>query len=253
MKNSWYAFTGTAPMNQTIYRPKAILFDHDGVLVTSEELHFLAWQQLLKDMGLPWSEVRFDGMVGRPAPLILSTLLDQFKPGWTAAEYDVDALALKKNDYYLEYARTQLGLYPGVREGLAWAKSLGIPCGVVSNAKRRELKASLSMLKIEEYFRVVLSRDDVVRPKPDPGPFEFAALSLGVSPSECVAIDDSPTGLEGALLAGCVTASVTTNYPRRVLESPVPGRPDLKPVHIADTMDGFFAWLQNLPTRTLSP
>jgi glycosyltransferase involved in cell wall biosynthesis len=45
--------------------------------------------------------------------------------------------ALKKNDYYLEYARTQLGLYPGVREGLAWAKSLGIPCGVVSNAKSR--------------------------------------------------------------------------------------------------------------------
>lgn len=236
-------------MSQTIYRPKAILFDHDGVLVTSEQLHFLAWQQLLKDMGLPWTEIRFEGMVGQPAPLILRALLDQFKPGWTSADFDIDALALKKNDYYLEYAKSQLGLYPGVREGLVWAKTLGIPCAVVSNAKRRELMASLTMLRMEEYFRVVLSRDDVVRPKPDPGPFEFAAMSLGVTPEECVAIDDSPTGLEGALLAGCVTASVTTNYPRSALELPVPGRPDLSPVWIGDTMEAFFSWLAALPAR----
>ena len=234
-------------MSQMIYRPKAILFDHDGVLVTSEQLHFLAWQQLLKDMGLPWSEIRFDGMVGRPAPVILRALLDQFRPGWTPEQFDVDALALQKNDYYLEYARTQLGLYPGVREGLVWAKAEGILCAIVSNAKRRELKASLSMLRLEEYFKVVLSRDDVVKPKPDPGPFEFAALSLGVSPKECVAIDDSPTGLEGALLAGCVTASVTTNYPRRALEIPIPGRSDLRPVFIAETMESFFQWLAALP------
>lgn len=236
-------------MSQTIYRPKAILFDHDGVLVTSEQLHFLAWQQLLKDMGLPWSEIRFEGMVGRPAPLILTALLDQFKPGWSTDEYDVDALALKKNDYYLEYAKTQLAVYPGVREGLAWAAAEGIPCAVVSNAKRRELKASLSLLRIEGYFKVVLSRDDMVRPKPDPGPFEFAALSLGVRPAESIAIDDSPTGLEGALLAGCVTASVTTNYPRNALEVPVPGRGDLRPVWIGDTMEAFFAWVASLPAR----
>ena len=236
-------------MRQTIYRPKAILFDHDGVLVTSEQLHFLAWQQLLRDMGLPWSEIRFDGMVGRPAPYILRALLDQFKPGWKPEEFDVEALALKKNDYYLGYASTQLGLYPGVLEGLVWAKANGIPCAVVSNAKRRELKASLSMLKIEEYFKCVLSRDDVVKPKPDPGPFEFAAMSLGVDPEDCVAIDDSPTGLEGALLAGCTTASVTTNYTRVSLEMPIPGRTDLRPVWIGDTMDSFFVWLAELPVR----
>src|SRR5690606_24790410 len=137
---------------------------------------------------------------------ILRKVLDDFKPGWSPAEYDLDALALKKNDYYLESAQTQLAVYPGVREGLSWAKSQGIPCGVVSNAKRRELMASLKLLKLEEFFGVVISRDDVPKPKPDPGPFEYAALSLGAKPSECIAIDDSPTGLEGALLAGCLTA-----------------------------------------------
>lgn len=231
---------------RVIRKPKAILFDHDGVLVTSEQLHFLAWQQLLKNMGLPWKEIRFEGLVGRPAPVILETLLNQFRPGWTPAEFDVDALALQKNNYYLEYAQTQLGLYPGVREGLEWAKREGIPCGVVSNAKRRELMASLTLLNIGDYFKVVLSRDDVIKPKPDPGPFEFAALSLGVTPGECVAIDDSPVGLEGALLAGCITASVTTNYSREALETPIPGRPDLRPVFISETMEEFFAWLQAL-------
>lgn len=231
---------------QKVPKPKAILFDHDGVLVTSEELHFLAWQQLLKEMGLPWKDIKLDGLVGRTAPQILVVLLDKFKPGWSTAEYDVDALAMTKNNYYLEYAKTQLGLYPGVREGLEWAKREGIPCAVVSNARRRELVASLSMLKIESYFKVVLSRDDVPKPKPDPGPFEFAAASLGFSPKQCIAIDDSPTGLEGALLAGCITASVTTNYQRRDLETPIPGRPDLRPVFISETMDEFFVWLQGL-------
>ncbi len=236
--------------SKQIFRPRAILFDHDGVLVTSEELHFLAWQRLLRDMDLPWQEISFEGLVGRTAPQILRTLLDQFKPGWSAEQFDVDALALKKNDYYLESARTQLALYPGVRDGLEWAKSQGIPCAIVSNARRRELVASTTLLKIEHYFQVVLSRDDVPRPKPDPGPFEYAALSLGVDPADCVAIDDSPTGLEGALLAGCVTVSVTTNYPRVHLETPIPEKPHLKPVWIGDTMDGFFAWLQSLPVRT---
>ncbi len=227
-------------------RPKAILFDHDGVLVTSEQLHFLAWQKLLRDMRLPWNEIRFEGLVGRTAPQILHTLLDQFRPGWSPAEYDLDALALKKNDYYLASAKTQLALYPGVRDGLNWAKNENIPCAIVSNARRRELTASTTLLNIGEFFPVILSRDDVPRPKPDPGPFEYAAASLGFKPSECVAIDDSPTGLEGALLAGCLTVSITTNYPRDHLEFPVPGRPDLRPVEIFETMDEFFAWLKAL-------
>lgn len=234
---------------QPLFRPKAILFDHDGVLVTSEQLHFLAWQQLFHDMGLPWKEIQIQNLVGRTAPQILQILLDEFKPGWAVEEFDLDALALKKNDYYLEFARSELAPYPGVREGLAWAKEVGIACAVVSNARRRELNASMTQLKLGEFFGIILSRDDVARPKPDPGPFEFAALSLGFRPEECIAIDDSPTGLEAALLAGCITASVTTNYPRQYLESPVPGRPDLRTVWVGDTMDAFFAWIASLPQR----
>lgn len=237
-------------MTKIAKKPKAILFDHDGVLVTSEQLHFLAWQQLLRDMGLPWEKISFHGLVGRTAPQILRILLDQFKPGWSESEYDLDALALKKNDIYLGYAQTQLAVYPGVRDGLIWARENGIRCGVVSNAKRRELEASLSLLKLGEFFQAIVSRDDVPRPKPDPGPFEHAALALGVTPEECIAIDDSPTGLEGALRAGCLTASVTTNYPRDILENPVLGRPHLKPAWIGDSMDQFFDWVRKVLSQS---
>lgn len=228
-------------------RPKAILFDHDGVLVSSELLHFRAWQKLLKELALPWDKIDFHGMVGRPAPLILESLLHQFKPGWSRDQYDVDALALRKNDYYLEMAHSELEPYDGVREGLEWAKNVGIKCAVVSNAKRRELTASMTKLKLGPYFQAIISRDDVTRPKPDPAPFELASISLGVSIHDCVAIDDSPVGLEGALRAGATTASVKTNYSERELKNPVPGRPDLSPVFIAEDMRSFFAWLQSLP------
>jgi HAD superfamily hydrolase (TIGR01509 family) len=229
--------------------PKAILFDHDGVLVTSEQLHFLAWQQLIRDIGLPWEKISFHGLVGRTAPQILRIILDEFKPGWSEKDYNLDELAHRKNDYYLVYAQTQLAPYPGVREGLMWAREQGILCGVVSNARRRELNASLTLLNLEQFFQVIVSRDDVPKPKPDPGPFEYAALALGVLPQECIAIDDSPTGLEGALLAGCLTASVTTNYPRNILESPVLERPDLQPAWIGDTLDQFFDWVRTQTPR----
>lgn len=228
-------------------RPKGILFDHDGVLVSSEELHFLAWQQLIKDIGLRFEDIDFHSLVGRSAPQILEIILNRLRPGWKREDYDLDALALRKNDYYLEYARTQLAPYPGVREGLRWCQENGIRCAIVSNAKRRELEYSVQALKLAPFFGAIVSRDDVVRPKPDPAPYEFGAFALGLSPWECVAIDDSPTGLQSALLAKAVAVSVTSNFPRHALEYPIPGRPDLRPSFIARSMVEFFEWLRNLP------
>jgi beta-phosphoglucomutase len=224
---------------------KGILFDHDGVLVSSEHLHFEAWKEMLKGLGINIQDSHFNQMVGRPAPKIMESLLDEFRPGWKPEDYDIDALALRKNDIYLKLAQQGLAAYPGVIEGLKKLKSKGIKCGVVSNAKRRELVFSVERLKLSEYFDVVLSRDDVTRPKPDPIAFESGALQLGLLPSECLAIDDSPTGLHSALLAGIPCVSITSSYPEHYLTKPVPGRPDLKPFKIFGSMTEFFLWLED--------
>jgi HAD superfamily hydrolase (TIGR01509 family) len=224
--------------------PKAILFDHDGVLVASEPLHWAAWEKLLSELGIPYNGAEMRMFIGKTAPEIMMMLLNRYLPGWDPAKYNLTDLARRKNDYYLEAAKSQLKPYPGVVEGLGWLKERGVKLGVVSNAKRRELDTALNHLGLARYMNVIVSRDDVSAPKPDPTPYLFGAASLGVSPDQCLAVEDSPPGLEAALLAKIPSAAVETNFGRMALEQPVPGRPDLKPQWIGSSMAEFFDWLK---------
>jgi HAD superfamily hydrolase (TIGR01509 family) len=226
--------------------PQAILFDHDGVLVASEPLHQSAWKQLLEELGLPFEEADFRTLIGKTAPQIITSLLDRFSPGWDPRQMDPDQLALRKNDFYLKVIEKELRAYPGVREGLEWLRARGIRTAVVSNAKRRELDAGLSTTGLKPLFDQIISREDVGVAKPDPTPYLFAAAALGVAPENCLAVEDSPPGLEAGLMARIPTAAVLTNFERAQLEQPVPGRPDLKPCWIGGSMAELFRWLNTL-------
>ncbi len=227
-------------------RPKGILFDHDGVLVASEPLHFKAWQSLLAELGMSFPTERMKHMVGKTAPETIAYVLDQCRPGWTATQFDVHALALRKNDFYLEFARTELAPYPGVPEGLEWLRKQGIRAAVVSNAKRRELETALVTLGLAPFLDHIISRDDVAFHKPDPRPYLQGAAALGFSVADCIAVEDSPPGLQAALLAGVPAAAVMTNFSREALERPVAGRAELQPIWIGASMVEFFEWVHEL-------
>lgn len=230
----------------TVSRPRAILFDHDGVLVASEPLHWAAWDGLTKEIGIPFDESRVRHAVGKTAPEILLMLLRLSRPDWNVTQEQIQAWVNRKNEIYLEEAKAGLKPYPGVREGLEWLNANGIKTGVVSNARRRELNSVLEHLGLSPLMNVIISREDAGASKPDPIPYLFGAESLGVSPSDCIAIEDSPTGMEAALMAKIPTACVLTNFPRSSVEAPVPGRPDLKPFWIGETIEGFFEMIRGL-------
>jgi HAD superfamily hydrolase (TIGR01509 family) len=224
--------------------PRAILFDYDGVLVSSEPIHLSAWMQLLIELGLPPDREFVKRSIGRTAPEIMAALLDQYRPEWDPKDYDVHQLAQRKNVFYLSMAESELQVFPGVREGLLWLKSQGIKSAVVSNGRRNELEKTMKTLEIFQLFDEIISRDDVNRFKPDPTPYLVGAATFGLDPSECVAIEDSPPGLEAALMAKVPAAAVLTSFPKEFLEAPVPGRPDLKPRWIGSSIQEFFDWLK---------
>lgn len=229
-----------------IKRPSAILFDHDGVLVASEPLHWAAWEGLTKEIGIPFDEASVRHAVGKTAPEILMMLIQMHRPDWIVSPEQLNTWVNRKNEIYLEEAKAGLKPYPGVREGLEWLNANGIKTGVVSNARRRELNSVLDHLRLSPLMKVIISREDAGASKPDPIPYLFGAESLGCDPSECIAIEDSPTGMEAALMAKIPTAGVLTNFARSALESPVPGRPDLKPFWIGETIESFFQMVQSL-------
>jgi HAD superfamily hydrolase (TIGR01509 family) len=236
MSSNWVGIDETSQISL----PRAILFDHDGTLVASEPLHWAAWGSLLAELEIPYVEADLQKMVGMTAPEIMTTLLDRYKPGWKAPEYDVHGLAQRKNDHYLKHAELNLTTYPGVREGLKWCRSRGIKTAVVSNAKGRELKAALGWLGLAEEFDLIISRDEARAPKPDPSGYSMAAALLGLDCGECLAVEDSPTGIEASLLAKVPSAAVLTNFKRDAMEFPVPGRADLKPVWIGNSIEQLF-------------
>lgn len=226
-------------------RPRAILFDHDGVLVESESLHAKAWARLLAEIGLQFDDTLYRTLMGKTAPQILARLLDSQLPREDSMKYDLDELALRKNDHYLKLAQTGLQPYPGVRELLAWLKSEGIRAAVVSNAKRRELVAAHEALGLTPWFDALISRDDSGAAKPDPTPYLMGAATLGFEPAECWAIEDSPPGLAAALQARVPAVGVLSGFPEAALEQAIPGRPDLRPVLIVKDIEELHRFLRN--------
>ncbi|MEO7161710.1 MAG: HAD family phosphatase [Bdellovibrionia bacterium] len=235
------------PSPSLVKLPYAVLFDYDGVLVASEPIHLLAWKQLLISLGLPEDLELIQKSIGKIAPKILETLLNLHRPGWSKADYNLDDLAKKKNDFYLALVEANLTAYPGVREGLIWLRQNKVRTAVVSNAKGRELRTTLNMLNLTDFFDEIISRDDVFPNKPDPTPYLLAAQRLGLEPGQCIALEDSPPGLEAALRAGIPTIAISTNFPPEILRQPVLEKPDLTPIRIDPNIQSFFDWLKTLP------
>lgn len=222
------------------HTPKACLYDLDGVLVDSEFAQFMAWTRLLEELALPVDRSVLRSMMGNASPDILRAVLNRFRPGWSAASYDIVALTGKKDLYYQQVVPSHLHCYDGVREGLQLQHSHGVKIGAVSNATRSSLQLALKTTGILPYFDLVLSRDDFPELKPSPAGYLMALKEMKVSALESMAVEDSPPGAAGALLAGIPTVAVLTGFSRDVLETPVEGRKDLRPTHVVGSMRDFF-------------
>ena len=225
--------------------PRAVLFDYDGVLVSSESIHLQAWMQLLEEIGLPKEIQLIQQYTGRTAPEIIAILLERYKDQIKLGgeQYDPHELAKRKNLFFLSLAQGGLATYPGVFEGIRELRSRGVLTAVVSNARRFELEKTMRHLGLYELMDQVVAHDDVKAFKPDPTPYLFAAAALNVPIEDCIAVEDSPPGLEAALVGRIPAAAVTTNFSKQILEYPVPGRPDLKPIWIGPSMTEFFKWI----------
>jgi HAD superfamily hydrolase (TIGR01509 family) len=194
-------------------------------------------------MGLAADPLEVARFIGKTSPEIARTILDQRLPGWEQLlQKTADEIALKKNEYFQSLIGTSLKSYPGVVEGLTLLKEKGLKLAVVSNAKRRELEAGLRHTGLHDFFDLILSRDDVLKFKPDPLPYLTAVRQFGLTPDQCISVEDSPAGIESSLMGGIPSAAILSNFSQEVMSTPVEGRPDLKPVLICKTIQEFFAY-----------
>jgi beta-phosphoglucomutase len=188
----------------------AVIWDVDGTLVDTGELHFAAWERMAAEMGRPFTRADFAATFGRRNPEIIRYL---FRHDFTDAQ--VADIGERKETYYRATAEAGVSLLPGVQALLDGFRAKGAKHAVGSSAPRGNLDLILRLTHTRDYFGAVVGMEDTQRGKPDPQVFLVAAERLGVPPARCIVLEDAIAGVEGAKAGGmkCVAVTVAGHHP----------------------------------------
>ncbi len=184
--------------------PLGVIWDVDGTLVDTADLHFRAWSDLAKERGLPFTRADFAATFGRRNPEILRELFGNHLDDSLVAE-----MGDRKEVLYREAARHGVQLLPGVRSLLEDLRSAGFRQAVGSSAPRANIDLILCLTQTEDFFAARVSMEDTTRGKPDPQVFLTAAERLQVLPNRCVVIEDAESGVQAARAGGMKCIAVT--------------------------------------------
>ena len=186
---------------------KAVIFDLDGVLVTTDSMHYEAWKKLGEEIGITnftkEDNIRQRG-ISRMASLEI--LLEKTDKKYTDAEKE--ELAERKNAYYKEMLETlsEKNVLSGAKEFLVYLKEQGIKTAVGSASKNAPV--ILEKTGLLPFLDAVACGLDVTKSKPDPQVFLVAANKLDTDPKECMVFEDADAGIEAAKRGGMYAFAV---------------------------------------------
>jgi beta-phosphoglucomutase family hydrolase len=185
------------------------IFDWDGVIIDSSRQHEESWERLARETGKPLPEGHFKAGFGRKNEFIIPRIL-----GWEEDLEKVRGLSLRKEELYREIVLEKgLEPLPGVRTWLERLAAAGVPCAIGSSTHRKNIEVSLDVLGLRDFFREIVSAEDVSHGKPDPEVFLKAAAKIGTAPEKCVVFEDAHVGIEAAQRAGMRVIAVATTNP----------------------------------------
>ena len=183
-------------MTTTKTFPAAILFDHDGTLVDTEPVWAAAKVALAAEFGGTWTEQDTLDCLGLSMQFTLDRLRER---GVNLPDEEINNLLVAKVHETL--AQQPVEFLPGIERFLLEVREAQIPAAVVTNATTSVARRTANAAP-EGTFSVIIGNDETTHPKPNPQPYLLAAERLGVDPTQCVAIEDSPSGVRSATAAG---------------------------------------------------
>ena len=184
---------------------RAVLWDLDGTLVDSAELHWISWRDTMAAEGHEITYQQFLDSFGQKNDRIL--------PLWLGAGTPAERMVRIGNDKEAAYRRLALerGLTP-LPGGAEWVRRLhgaGWKQAIASSAPRQNVDVMLRALGLAAEFDALVGAEDVTAGKPDPQVFLAAAARLGVPPGRCIVVEDAAVGIEAARRAGMKSIGVS--------------------------------------------
>ena len=191
---------------------KAILFDFDGVVVKSMEIHYDGWRKVLQEYGIEMSPEELYVLEGQGLEEVASELIRKFN-----LPSNERRKIIEKKEYFYNQNESA-ALYPNLIETMDWAKERELKIALVTGIHFEHVDEVLRNFGIETYFDVLVTSNDVYQTKPSPEPFLRAANLLEIDPTDCVVIENSPLGIRSAKSAEMQCIAITTTLPPMFLK-----------------------------------
>ena len=184
---------------------RGVLFDLDGVVIDTEKLYTRFWMEASRDLGHPMTleqALQMRSLGSRES----QEKLDSFFGAAVLPYAELRARRIELMEAFI--AEHGVEEKRGIRALLAHLKQKNIPCAITSSSSIPVIRRHLGSLGLLEGFTALCSGKDVPMGKPAPDIYLSGAATLGVAPEHCLAIEDSPAGIESAWRAGCMAVIV---------------------------------------------
>lgn len=185
---------------------QAVIFDLDGVIVSTDEYHFKAWQRLAHEEGIPFTEKDNEQLKGVSRMESLEIILKQSPKSFSAEAKE--NMAERKNSYYRDLLKnlSPSHILPGVLHFLDSLQRHGIRVAIGSSSKNAV--PILHKLGLSQAFEAVADGTNIKRSKPDPEVFLLAASLISIRPTNCLVVEDAEAGVDAGLAAGMKVLAV---------------------------------------------
>ena len=196
---------------------KIIIFDFDGVILDSENSHFIAFNEGLKNLNINISEDEYySKYISLDDRGVITNVVNDKNISVTNEE--IDMIIKNKNDYFESRLIDNSKLFPGVEE-LIIQLSKNFVLSIGSGANRSEIIKTLKNNNIYDYFEIIVSADEVNNPKPNPETYNRVLdnINTDYNINEIIVIEDSPGGIEAAKSAGLKCIAITNTFDNKEL------------------------------------
>ncbi len=192
---------------------KAVIFDMNGVIINDERTHQESWKVYCKKHGFNISEEDFKYKVfGRTEKDTFEFLYNR-----SIAPEELETFSNERVDTAIEIFKPQIKMTEGLQQLLDELAEHNIPMAVATSARKRYFSFIMDELSIRQYFKVVLTAENITKGKPDPEIYLKSADGLQINPQECVVFEDAVSGIKAAKAAGMKVVGISSTHSQEEL------------------------------------